>query len=87
MGEGQKSLCLLHPTCSRKDSEIPLSFAVSDCFTSLLVTSLAPPDSSEKGTPASCSCYCETVGVCYVPEGSSSAEDLCGCVLLHHLFY
>lgn len=60
MGKGQKSLRLLHLTCSRKDSEIHLSFAVSDCFSSLLVTCLAPPDSSEKGTTASYSCYRET---------------------------
>lgn len=33
------------------------------------------------------SCYCTTSsdrGVCYVPEGSTSAEHLCGRVLLHH---
>lgn len=27
------------------------------------------------------------IGVCYVPKGSTYAEDLCGFVLLHYLFY
>lgn len=82
MGEGQKSLCPLDLTCSTKDSETHLSFAVRDCFSSLLVTCLAPCDSSEKGIPASYSCYCTTssnLGVCYVPKGSTSAEDLWMC--------
>ena len=89
-GEGQKSLHPLDLTHSTKDSETPLSSAVRDSLSRLLAVQHAPPGSSGQGIVASYSCYHTTssnIGECGVPKGSTAAEDLCGPVLLHHLFY